>query len=222
MTDMTTEQGLDNNRKAFGMLAFLISSIRCGDEYGTEHESAAAAIRQALTAPRVPDELCEEEGWKSIGYAPGEHGDAGYYFAEGWNACLEAMLTAAPSPAEPFAWVFTDVNGNPSELCDHPKHAADNDLRVRTPLYRSPAEPAVEPHATRALRACNSQQAYEIARLRERVKDLEELEVAVRSAVIMSEECSMDDGIVHAIPAQEFDDLVEILDGIEATRLRGG
>lgn len=109
-------------------------------------------IRQALSAPRVPDELCEEEGWKSIGYAPGEHGDAGYYFAEGWNACLEAMLTAAPSPAEP----------------------------------------AVEPHATRALRACNSQQAYEIARLRERVKELESLGYSAAARLIAVEDALSD------------------------------
>jgi uncharacterized protein YoaH (UPF0181 family) len=31
------------------------------------------------------------------------------------------------------------VNGKPSEFCDHPKHAAEGDTRIRTPLYTHPA-----------------------------------------------------------------------------------
>ena len=40
---------------------------------------------------------------------------------------------------EAFAFCFTDVNGKPSEFCDHPKHAAEGDTRIRTPLYTHPA-----------------------------------------------------------------------------------
>jgi hypothetical protein len=34
------------------------------------------------------------------------------------------------------------VNGKPSEFCDHPKHAAEGDTRIRTPLYTHPASAA--------------------------------------------------------------------------------
>jgi len=43
---------------------------------------------------------------------------------------------------EAFAFCFTDVNGKPSEFCDHPKHAAEGDTRIRTPLYTHPASAA--------------------------------------------------------------------------------
>ena len=44
---------------------------------------------------------------------------------------------------EPVAWCFTDVNGKPKELCDHPKHRAEQDTRIYTALYRHPPTSAV-------------------------------------------------------------------------------
>ena len=52
---------------------------------------------------------------------------------------------------EAFAFCFTDVNGKPSEFCDHPKHAAEGDTRIRTPLYTHPASAAPDEEYLRAL-----------------------------------------------------------------------
>lgn len=46
--------------------------------------------------------------------------------------------------AEPFAYCFTDVNGRPSEFCDAPVHAHEQDKRIRTPLYTHPPSARVE------------------------------------------------------------------------------
>jgi hypothetical protein len=54
------------------------------------------------------------------------------HFIAGYEAGKAAR---AGQESEPFAFCFTDVNGKPSEFCDHPKHAAEGDTRIRTPLY---------------------------------------------------------------------------------------
>jgi hypothetical protein len=58
------------------------------------------------------------------------------HFIAGYEAGKAAR---AGQESEPFAFCFTDVNGKPSEFCDHPKHAAEGDTRIRTPLYTHPA-----------------------------------------------------------------------------------
>ena len=58
------------------------------------------------------------------------------HFISGYEAGKAAR---AGQESEPFAFCFTDVNGKPSEFCDHPKHAAEGDTRIRTPLYTHPA-----------------------------------------------------------------------------------
>lgn len=51
----------------------------------------------------------------------------------------------------PFAWCFTDVNGQPTNFCDPPEHAAENDLRIRTPLYtHQSTKPPAQDGETRA------------------------------------------------------------------------
>ena len=57
------------------------------------------------------------------------------HFIAGYEAGKAAR---AGQESEPFAFCFTDVNGKPSEFCDHPKHAAEGDTRIRTPLYTHP------------------------------------------------------------------------------------
>ena len=57
------------------------------------------------------------------------------HFISGYEAGKAAR---AGQESEPFAFCFTDVNGKPSEFCDHPKHAAEGDTRIRTPLYTHP------------------------------------------------------------------------------------
>ena len=63
------------------------------------------------------------------------------HFIAGYEAGKAAR---AGQESEPFAFCFTDVNGKPSEFCDHPKHAAEGDTRIRTPLYTHPASAEVE------------------------------------------------------------------------------
>ena len=58
-------------------------------------------------------------------------------YSKQWKAWQAACAQQGRS-GEAFAWCFTDVNGRPSEFCDHPKHAADGDTRIRTPLYTHP------------------------------------------------------------------------------------
>ena len=52
---------------------------------------------------------------------------------------IGSTANRAGQESEPFAFCFTDVNGKPIEFCDHPKHAAEGDTRIRTPLYTHPA-----------------------------------------------------------------------------------
>ena len=59
------------------------------------------------------------------------------HFIAGYEAGKAAR---AGQESEPFAFCFTDVNGKPSEFCDHPKHAAEGDTRIRTPLYTHPTK----------------------------------------------------------------------------------
>ena len=61
------------------------------------------------------------------------------HFISGYEAGKAAR---AGQESEPFAFCFTDVNGKPSEFCDHPKHAAEGDTRIRTPLYTHPVSAA--------------------------------------------------------------------------------
>ena len=58
------------------------------------------------------------------------------HFIAGYEAGKAAR---AGQESEPFAFCFTDVNGKPIEFCDHPKHAAEGDALIRTPLYTHPA-----------------------------------------------------------------------------------
>ena len=98
MSDMTADQAL----------GFLLSSILCGDEFGTEHESAAAKIRAALSAPRAP------EGWRirrvgevmlvtkpSLGgCAAGEDGRYGIAESILYQLCNDMLTTAPPEQKE--------------------------------------------------------------------------------------------------------------------------
>ena len=52
---------------------------------------------------------------------------------------IGSTANRAGQESEPFAFCFTDVNGKPIEFCDHPKHAAEGDALIRTPLYTHPA-----------------------------------------------------------------------------------
>ena len=61
------------------------------------------------------------------------------HFIAGYEAGKAAR---AGQESEPFAFCFTDVNGKPIEFCDHPKHAAEGDALIRTPLYTHPASAA--------------------------------------------------------------------------------
>jgi hypothetical protein len=71
------------------------------------------------------------------------------HFIAGYEAGKAAR---AGQESEPFAFCFTDVNGKPSEFCDHPKHAAEGDTRIRTPLYTHTAsrQAASMPEANKA------------------------------------------------------------------------
>ena len=65
------------------------------------------------------------------------------HFIAGYEAGKAAR---AGQESEPFAFCFTDVNGKPSEFCDHPKHAAESDTRIRTPLYTHSASTQSRPN----------------------------------------------------------------------------
>jgi hypothetical protein len=56
------------------------------------------------------------------------------------------LYTAPQHSGEPVAWCFTDVNGKPKELVDHPKYKSEQDMRIYTPLYTTPQ--AVVPELT--------------------------------------------------------------------------
>lgn len=60
-----------------------------------------------------------------------------------WQA-WQAATESARGGAEPFAYCFTDVNGQAKELCSGPT-ADDNprDTRIVTPLYTQPPAPVV-------------------------------------------------------------------------------
>ena len=57
-----------------------------------------------------------------------------------WQAALQS--------GQPVAWCFTDVNGKPKELVDHPKYKSEQDMRIYTPLYTTP-QPVVDADAKR-------------------------------------------------------------------------
>jgi hypothetical protein len=86
-------------------LGFLCSAIRCGAGFHESCEEAASIIRQALTAPRVPDELrsvvadirahCNPPN-------PETCDDVTPNYALSWADRIEALLTTAPAPADAF------------------------------------------------------------------------------------------------------------------------
>ena len=99
MTDkMTAEQALPNPKDA---LAYLIHRIEPGKNIHSANnvERAIASLRQALAAPRVPDELPH---WEPCN--PACCPELGGFRDRGCAAICEparqAMLTAAPAPAD--------------------------------------------------------------------------------------------------------------------------
>ncbi len=90
------------------------------------------------------------EAWYNDEYVrpiiPADRTEGGYQHPDAqaaWDA-WQAALSNAEGEA-PFAYCFTDVNGRPTEFTDGPEHAAPEDLRIITPLFKRGAPKATLP-----------------------------------------------------------------------------
>ena len=122
-----------------------------------------------------------------------EHFIAGYEAGEAARAGQES---------EPFAFCFTDVNGKPSEFCDHPKHAAEGDTRIRTPLYTHPASAQKE-----------------IERLQSRVAELVAVAVSVRDDLLLRSDIDSDGTRCVNLSASKWSSFCDVID--EAAKAEG-
>lgn len=110
----------------------------------TIEQQAARIAELEESLRRSLDAECDTpEGINTLAHCRevlGRGAGEGSEYDRGWNDHGAVMGQVA----EPFAYCFTDVNGNPQDFCDAPEHASEQDLRVRTPLYLHPV-PARQP-----------------------------------------------------------------------------
>jgi hypothetical protein len=119
-------------------LGLLCSAIRCGEDFHEHCERASEIIRQALTAPRVPDGWCDFVR-DVVESAEGYESRSGNKVNGDWVARGRALLTAAPAPADELATLRERVKvleANYSELLYQVHEKIDGQTRHQTALAR--------------------------------------------------------------------------------------